>query len=73
MPAALCIYCDTEYAFSGGYLLSLAEIATQVASHEPHYVTVTGGEPLAQPNCLAPPQHDCVTPVMKFHWKRAGR
>ena len=47
-----CVYCDTEYAFSGGYLLSLADIAKQVAAHEPHYVTVTGGEPLAQPNCL---------------------
>ena len=47
-----CVYCDTEYAFSGGCLLSLADIAKQVAAHEPHYVTVTGGEPLAQPNCL---------------------
>ena len=47
-----CVYCDTEYAFSGGYLQSLAEIVSQVASHEPQYVTVTGGEPLAQPNCL---------------------
>ena len=47
-----CIYCDTEYAFTGGYLHSLTEIVTQVASHQPQYVTVTGGEPLAQPNCL---------------------
>jgi 7-carboxy-7-deazaguanine synthase len=47
-----CVYCDTEYAFSGGELQSLAEIAQQVASHAPRYVTVTGGEPLAQPNCL---------------------
>jgi 7-carboxy-7-deazaguanine synthase len=47
-----CVYCDTEYAFNGGYLLSLAGIAQQVASHKAHYVTVTGGEPLAQRNCL---------------------
>lgn len=47
-----CVYCDTEYAFSGGDLLSIAQVATQVAAYEPHYVTVTGGEPLAQPNCL---------------------
>ena len=47
-----CVSCDTEYAFSGGYLLSLAGIAKQVASHKAHYVTVTGGEPLAQRNCL---------------------
>lgn len=47
-----CVYCDTEYAFSGGELLSLADIAATVAGYRPAYVTVTGGEPLAQPNCL---------------------
>jgi 7-carboxy-7-deazaguanine synthase len=47
-----CVYCDTEYAFSGGELFTLGQIADSVASHQPRYVTVTGGEPLAQPNCL---------------------
>jgi 7-carboxy-7-deazaguanine synthase len=47
-----CVYCDTEYAFSGGELYTLDEIATRVAKWQPGYVTVTGGEPLAQPNCL---------------------
>ncbi|MEZ5503876.1 MAG: 7-carboxy-7-deazaguanine synthase QueE [Halioglobus sp.] len=47
-----CVYCDTEYAFSGGELLSIADIDRQVAAYAPRYVTVTGGEPLAQPNCL---------------------
>jgi len=47
-----CVYCDTAYAFSGGQMRSLAQIAGQVAAHKPRYVTVTGGEPLAQPNCL---------------------
>lgn len=47
-----CLYCDTEYAFSGGELLSIADIAAQVASYSPRYVTVTGGEPLAQKRCL---------------------
>jgi len=47
-----CVYCDTEYAFSGGELLSIEQIAAQVASYAPRYVTVTGGEPLAQKNCL---------------------
>jgi 7-carboxy-7-deazaguanine synthase len=47
-----CIYCDTEYAFSGGELFSIDRVAEQVASHQPRYVTVTGGEPLAQKNCL---------------------
>ena len=47
-----CVYCDTEYAFSGGELHSLTQITQQVASYAPRYVTVTGGEPLAQQNCL---------------------
>lgn len=47
-----CNYCDTAYAFSGGELLPIAEIMRQVAQHPKGYVTVTGGEPLAQANCL---------------------
>ena len=47
-----CVWCDTEYAFSGGEKWSLEAIVEQVASYQAHYVTVTGGEPLAQPNCL---------------------
>jgi len=48
-----CVYCDTAYAFSGGEMRSLEHIVDQVASYQPRYVTVTGGEPLAQPNCFA--------------------
>ena len=48
-----CSYCDTAYAFSGGQSTTLAEILKQVAQYNPQYVTVTGGEPLAQRNCLA--------------------
>lgn len=47
-----CSYCDTAYAFSGGEVKSLAEILAAVASFNCRYVTVTGGEPLAQPECL---------------------
>lgn len=47
-----CVYCDTEYAFHGGEIHTLDDIVQQVASYKPRYVTVTGGEPLAQPNCL---------------------
>ena len=47
-----CTYCDTAYAFTGGQTLTLTEILRQVAQHAPRYVTVTGGEPLAQKNCL---------------------
>lgn len=47
-----CVYCDTEYAFSGGGNMTLDEIMAKVASYGTRYVTVTGGEPLAQKPCL---------------------
>jgi 7-carboxy-7-deazaguanine synthase len=47
-----CVYCDTEYAFHGGEQMEIAQIMSQVADYQPRYVCVTGGEPLAQPNCL---------------------
>ena len=47
-----CHYCDTEYAFSGGELLGLDEIRLKVRERKVRHVTVTGGEPLAQPDCL---------------------
>jgi 7-carboxy-7-deazaguanine synthase len=46
-----CHYCDTEYAFHGGEKYSQADVLAQVASYKPKYVTVTGGEPLAQKSC----------------------
>lgn len=45
-----CQYCDTAYAFSGGKLMSLDTILDTVQNKGVRYVTVTGGEPLAQPN-----------------------
>jgi 7-carboxy-7-deazaguanine synthase len=47
-----CGYCDTAYAFHGGEWWSFDEVLAEVAGHVPRYVTVTGGEPLAQKNCL---------------------
>lgn len=47
-----CSYCDTEYAFSGGNRMSITEIIACAAGFPTHYITVTGGEPLAQKNCL---------------------
>ena len=46
-----CTYCDTAYAFSGGGNMQIADILAKVASFETKYVTVTGGEPLAQKEC----------------------
>lgn len=48
-----CQYCDTEYAFSGGESIELAAIKSRVDEYSCLYVTITGGEPLAQPNCIA--------------------
>ncbi len=43
-----CTYCDTAYAFQGGTLMSMETVLAEVAKFDAHYVTVTGGEPLAQ-------------------------
>lgn len=48
-----CGYCDTAYAFNEGAPLEIPAILEQVASFRPRYVTVTGGEPLAQKECPA--------------------
>jgi 7-carboxy-7-deazaguanine synthase len=47
-----CQYCDTEYAFHAGDWYDLDAIVDQVRSFGARHVCVTGGEPLAQPNCL---------------------
>jgi 7-carboxy-7-deazaguanine synthase len=47
-----CHYCDTEYAFTGGEALSLDNILAKTKQHQTRYITVTGGEPLAQKECL---------------------
>ena len=47
-----CGYCDTAYAFHGGESMAIDAILQTAASYRTRYVTVTGGEPLAQKNCL---------------------
>ncbi|TFW70068.1 7-carboxy-7-deazaguanine synthase QueE [Methylotenera oryzisoli] len=46
-----CVYCDTAYAFSGGSNMEIDDILAKVAEFGTPYVTVTGGEPLAQKDC----------------------
>lgn len=46
-----CVYCDTAYAFNGGGNMEIDEILQKVAEYGAKYVTVTGGEPLAQKAC----------------------
>jgi 7-carboxy-7-deazaguanine synthase len=48
-----CGYCDTAYAFHEGSTRSIDEVLAEVAIHAARHVCVTGGEPLAQRNCLA--------------------
>jgi 7-carboxy-7-deazaguanine synthase len=48
-----CQYCDTEYAFHGGRQMPVADILVEIEKFGTRYVCVTGGEPLAQPNCLS--------------------
>ncbi len=47
-----CQYCDTSYAFSGGEIMSIESILSQIEQYHTNYVTVTGGEPLAQKECV---------------------
>jgi len=47
-----CVYCDTTYAFTGGSKMDINAILDQVKQYPTLYVTVTGGEPLAQPACI---------------------
>ncbi|MDR2876174.1 MAG: 7-carboxy-7-deazaguanine synthase QueE [Methylobacillus sp.] len=48
-----CVYCDTAYAFQGGKNMRVEQVLERVAAFGTPYVTVTGGEPLAQKECLA--------------------
>ena len=47
-----CQFCDTAYAFHGGEWQSIDGVLAKVAEWSPRHVCVTGGEPLAQKNCL---------------------
>ena len=51
-----CVWCDSEYTFSGGDHISLADIMDQVNNFGCRLVEVTGGEPLAQKEC-----HNLIT------------
>jgi 7-carboxy-7-deazaguanine synthase len=48
-----CQYCDTAYAFTGGQWWTMEDVLARVRELDARHVCVTGGEPLAQRNCLA--------------------
>ena len=45
-----CVWCDSEYTFTGGEKISFEDIFQQLEEFECELVEVTGGEPLAQKN-----------------------
>jgi len=47
-----CSYCDTEYAFKNGSKMSFDQIVSTIKKNDSLYVTVTGGEPLAQKSVI---------------------
>jgi len=47
-----CQYCDTAYAFQGGEWFTIEGVLERVKTHGARHVCVTGGEPLAQKNCI---------------------
>ncbi len=47
-----CTWCDTTYSFRGGTATSIDEILTQCREYDCSLVEITGGEPLAQPECI---------------------
>ena len=48
-----CVWCDSEYTFTGGDHMSLDDVMQQVHSLGCKLVEVTGGEPLAQKQAFA--------------------
>ena len=48
-----CVWCDSEYTFSGGDHVSIDEVMRQVRDFGSNLVEVTGGEPLAQREAVA--------------------
>ena len=43
-----CVWCDSEYTFTGGESISVDDVMTKVKAYGCRLVEVTGGEPLAQ-------------------------
>ncbi|MEJ7698234.1 MAG: radical SAM protein [Pyrinomonadaceae bacterium] len=43
-----CVWCDSEYTFTGGTRMSFDEILVQLKNFGCKLIEVTGGDPLAQ-------------------------
>ncbi|HZQ25024.1 MAG TPA: radical SAM protein [Terriglobales bacterium] len=51
-----CLWCDSEYTFSGGHRMSIEEVESEVEilSSQPGLVEITGGEPMLQEREVVP-------------------
>ncbi len=47
-----CVWCDSEYTFTGGERMSFEEIFARLDGFGVRLVEITGGEPLAQKECF---------------------
>lgn len=47
-----CVWCDSEYTFTGGEKMSFDEVFAQLKDFGCNLVEITGGEPLAQKNAF---------------------
>src|SRR5712691_6420943 len=47
-----CVWCDSEYTFTGGEHISIEDVMKKVRDFGCRLVEVTGGEPLAQREAL---------------------
>jgi 7-carboxy-7-deazaguanine synthase len=54
-----CVWCDSEYTFTGGDHYSLEDIVARVRGFECQLVEITGGEPLAQRKAFDLIRHLC--------------
>lgn len=54
-----CVWCDSEYTFSGGEHISIDAVMDQVRAFGVNLVEVTGGEPLAQKEAFSLIQRLC--------------
>lgn len=48
-----CVWCDSEYTFTGGERMAFEDILAKLAGFGCNLVEVTGGEPLAQKNVFS--------------------
>lgn len=54
-----CVWCDSEYTFTGGEQIPLEDVLKEVRAFGGGLVEITGGEPLAQKNALTLIQRLC--------------